>query len=502
MKNTLVQILVASTVCAAPLCIAAANEGMNLAILTARVQELAKLPYDPDARTVPDFLTRLGYDEYRDFKFKPERTLWHEQRLPFELEFFHPGYIYPRDVAMYAIATNGSLAYIPFSSDLFEYGPQADLIPLLPEELDFSGFHVWHTDAGGELKRIGLFQGASYFRMVSSFDEYGLSARSLAINTTNPPPEEFPEFTTFWFQQPEPGDSEFVFYGLAESVSAVAGYRFVLMPGTPIQMHVEARVVLRQPVEELGLTPFSTMFWYGENTARRPADFRPEVHDSDGLFIETADEFIWRPISNPARTRTDILPGNAIKAFGLQQRDRDYEHYQDIEADYHLRPDAWIVPGAGMQEGSLRLLQIESPHEYADNVALVWVPAEIPVPEAVFAYDYDIYFGEHDPGPMATVAATRYGESLRGDGSIEFVIDFIGEPLDALPEDAELAIDSAIEGGEFVWQNIRKNPHNDTWRLNLRVLPGESREIRLRAALQENGKRLSETWTYWWFATP
>ncbi|MES2625137.1 MAG: glucan biosynthesis protein [Pseudomonadota bacterium] len=481
---------------------AASEQGMNLEILTSLVQQQATLPYDPEARAVPEFLTKLGYDEYRDFKFKPERAFWHDQQLPFELEFFHPGYIYPRSVAMHAINADGTLTAIPFSSDMFEYGPQEDLLPLLPEHLDFSGFHVWHTDASGELKRIGLFQGASYFRMVSSFNEYGLSARAMAVNTTNPTPEEFPEFTNFWFEQPKPGDTDFVFYGIAEGPSIVAGYRFVLTPGTPIQLHVEARVVLRTAVEELGLSPFSTMFWYGENTARRPADFRPEVHDSDGLFIETADERIWRPLANPARTRTDILPGNTLTAFGLQQRDRDYEHYQDIEADYHLRPDAWIVPGDGMREGSLRLLEIESPHEYADNVALVWVPAEIPQPQEVFAYNYDAYFGERPAANVARVVATRYGESLRGDGSIEFVIDLAGGQLDALPDDAEIQIDSAIEGGEFVWQNIRRNPHNDTWRLNLRVLPGENKEIRLHATLLDDKERLSETWTYWWMAAP
>jgi glucans biosynthesis protein len=220
------------------------------------------------------------------------------------------------------------------------------------------------------------------------------------------------------------------------------------------------------------------------------------------LFIETADEFIWRPISNPARTRTDILSGKAVKAFGLQQRDRDYEHYQDIEADYHLRPDAWIVPGSGMQDGTLRLLEIETPHEYADNVALVWAPAVLPKPGEVFAYDYDVYFGERQPGDLATVRATRYGESLRGDGSIEFVIDLTGGKLDSLPDDAEIQIASEIQGGEFVWQNIRRNPHNDTWRLNLRVLPKGSQEIRLRAYLHDDEGRLSETWAYWWMATP
>ncbi len=504
MKHVLIfsQFLIICILPAAQHGMAASQEGMNLEILTALVQDQARLPYDPDARLVPNFLNKLGYDEYLDFKFKPDRTLWHDQQLPFELEFFHPGYIYNRSVAMHAISPDGTLTPIPFSSDMFEYGPQEDLILLLQERLDFSGFHVGHTDASGELQRIGLFQGASYFRMVSSFNEYGLSGRALAVNTTNSTPEEFPEFTTFWFEQPEPGATDFFFFGLAEGPSVVAGYRFVLTPGSPIQIHVEARVVLRMAVAELGLTPFSTMFWYGENTARRPADFRPEVHDSDGIFIETADEFIWRPISNPSRTRTDILPGNTLKSFGLQQRDRDYEHYQDIEADYHLRPDAWIVPGAGMQEGSLRLLEIESPHEYADNVALVWVPAVLPVPEEVFAYDYDVYFGERQSRPVATVVATRYGESLRSDGSIEFVIDFKGEQLDILPDDADIKINSQIEGGEFVWQNIRRNPHNDTWRLNLRVLPGANQEIRLRASLHVDDLRLSETWTYWWMPAP
>ncbi len=496
------QLLATAILCAAQPAMAASAEGMNLEILTTLVQEQARQPYEPDARLVPDFLNKLGYDEYRDFKFKPERALWHDQQLPFELEFFHAGYLYHRSVAMHAIGSDGALTQIPFSPDMFEYGPQEDLIELLPEGLNFSGFHVWHTDADGELKRIGLFQGASYFRMVSSFDEYGLSARALAVNTTNPTPEEFPEFTTFWFEQPMPGDTEFVFYGLAEGSSVVAGYRFVLTPGSPIHLHVEARVVLRNPVEELGLAPFSTMFWYGENTARKPADFRPEVHDSDGLFIETADEAIWRPIANPPRTRTDILPGTALRTFGLQQRDRDYEHYQDIEADYHLRPDAWVVPGQNMQEGSLRLLEIESPHEYADNVALVWAPANLPVPGEVFAYEYDSYFGERELPQLAKVVASRYGESLRGDGSIEFVIDLTGGKLDAMPEDAELEIESSIEGGEFVWQNIRRNPHNDTWRLNLRVLPGPSQEIRLRAALEDDNERLSETWTYWWMPKP
>src|SRR5690606_1170838 len=168
-------------------------------------------------------------------------------------------------------------------------------------------------------------------------------------------------------------------------------------------------------------------------------------------------------------------------------------------ADYHLRPDAWIVPGESMQNGNLRLLEIESPHEYADNVALVWAPDTTPAPGHLFAWDYEVYFGERPEPDLARVVATRYGESLRGDGSIEFVLDLKGAPLTALPDETELQIQSEIEGGEFVWQNVRKNPHNDTWRLNLRVLPGEDQDgIRMRASVHQDDEPLSETWMYWW----
>src|SRR5690606_2308000 len=173
-----------------------------------------------------------------------------------------------------------------------------------------------------------------------------------------------------------------------------------------------------------------------------------------------------------------------------------------IEADYHLRPDAWVVPGAGMQKGSLHLLEIAIPHEYADNMALVWAPQEMPAVGEVFSFQYDVYFGERPLPELAAVVATRYGESLRADGSMEFIIDFHGDALKSLVDDANLVVldvDSEVEGGEFIWQNLRRNPYNDTWRLTLRVLPeDEQNEVRLSAAILNAGRQVSETWRYWW----
>lgn len=485
--------------CAGPISAADPGRVNDMETLTALVSALAETGYDASARRVPEFLTRLGYDEYRDLQYKEDLAQWHGEGLPFELTFFHSGYIYPKSVALYNIADDDSVAPIVFSPELFDYGPQAHLVDQLTEQVDFSGFHVWHRDQENRLSRVGLFQGASYFRMVSSSSEYGLSGRTVAINTSNPEPEEFPDFSTFWFRQPAPGDQNLIFYGLLESPSLVGGYRFTLTPGTPVRLHVEGSLILRQPVAELGLAPFSSMFWYGENSARRPADFRPEVHDSDGLLVSNSTGSIWRPLANPPATRTDSLPGDDLDMFALLQRDRNYENYQDIEARYHQRPDAWVVPGSNMSAGELRLLEIESPHEYADNIALVWVPSATPEPGSVFEYDYDVYFGEWADNALAQVVATRYGDSLRADGSIEFVIDFDGGPLATMDTDTELEITSEIEGGEFIWQNIRKNPYNTTWRLNLRVAPDDDPNgVHLRARLQHQDEVLSETWQYWW----
>ncbi len=135
---------------------------------------------------------------------------------------------------------------------------------------------------------------------------YGLSARALAIDTAVPAGEEFPFFKEFWLQRPAPKARQLVVYALIDSPSASGAYRFVVRPGEATVIEVTATVFLRKPVAKLGIAPLTSMFFYGENTNQRPADdFRPEVHDSDGLLIATAaDEWIWRPLENPPSLST------------------------------------------------------------------------------------------------------------------------------------------------------------------------------------------------------
>ncbi len=144
----------------------------------------------------------MGYDEYRDLRFRPERAIWRGEELGFELQFFPSAYIYRSPVEIFLVE-NGSIRLLNADRALFDFGPQNGKVPL-QAPLSFSGFRI-HAP----LKRPGYydellaFQGASYFRGLGRNHSYGLSARALALNTEGPEPEEFPLFRSFWIERPK-----------------------------------------------------------------------------------------------------------------------------------------------------------------------------------------------------------------------------------------------------------------------------------------------------------
>src|SRR5690606_33845059 len=114
----------------------------------------------------------------------------------------------------------------------------------------------------------------------------------------------------------------------------------------------------RSDIAKLGIAPLTSMFLYGENVSeRRFEDFRPEVHDSDGLQAHTGrGEWLWRPVVNPWHLRIGRFVDENPKGFGLSQRDQDFDHYQDNEAQYERRPSYWIKPLGNWGKGSVELV--------------------------------------------------------------------------------------------------------------------------------------------------
>lgn len=474
---------------------------VNLDYVTSLAQDLASRPYKPEARRVPEFLGNLTYDQYRALRFRPEKALWKDAGLPFVVEFFHPGYNF-RDAVEIHEFTATHEQRIPFVPEFFDYGQEEDIADRVGASLDYAGFRVrTELNQRGVFDEFVVFLGASYFRAVARDQIYGISARGLGIDTGASIPESFPDFRTFWLGKPQPGDKALRLYGLLDGAHVTGAYEFIITPGKETTVRVRARIILREPVEVLGLAPLSSMFWFGENTLRPPPDWRPEVHDSDGLAILTeTGESVWRPLVNPSRTRTEVFAGDRLQGFGLVQRDRRFEAYEDAEAQYHRRPSVWIEPGSGMQAGHLQLLEIATADEYMDNIALVWEPTAHPAPGEVYTYDYVLRVGTATLPEKAAVRATRVGHSLHDEGALELVVDFAGGRLAELAEVEPVEAVVAAPGAEILWQQVQKLPRDDRWRLHLRLRPppGPDGLLPLEAHLALDGEPLSETWRYQW----
>nr|WP_262983827.1 glucan biosynthesis protein [Halomonas elongata] len=83
---------------------------------------------------------------------------------------------------------------------------------------------------------------------------------------------------------------------MLESPSVTGAYRFVISDTEGVVMDVDAALYPRRPIERLGVAPLTSMYMVGENDRDANWDWRPEIHDSDGLSIHTdSGEWIWRP---------------------------------------------------------------------------------------------------------------------------------------------------------------------------------------------------------------
>jgi glucans biosynthesis protein len=448
---------------------------------------------------VPEALLGLSYDQYREIRFRPEESLWRRERLPFEVQFFHPGAGFDRTVQMNTLH-DGEAEALPFSSVLFDYG--GNRVPDLPAKLGFAGLKIMHAlnKPGDEL---GVFLGASYFRFLCRRATYGLSARGLAVDTGEPGGEEFPRFREFWIERPPPDAKTIVLYALLDGPSVTGAFRFAITPGADTVMLVHEVLYCRRNAAVLGIAPLTSMFWHGENTNTSYDDFRPEVHDSDGLAAFTGTgEWIFRPLTNPAAARMAAFSDENPRGFGLVQRDRRFEDYQDLEANYHTRPSAWVEPVGSWGRGAVRLLELPAADETHDNIVSFWQPESLPAAGEPVEYSYKLHwFMDQIHPPAGYVASTRHGRSRTQEPELErFVVDFDGAYLSK--EGPTPLIEPVVTvgaGGTLVHATVQKNPSNGTWRVAFAFRPdGSGRPVELRCFLRKEPHVLTETWSYLW----
>ena len=477
----------------------------NFADVRRRAEMLAAQPFQEIGNKLPDFLKNLDYDQYRDIRFRADKGLWRAEGLPFEIQFAPLGFLFYQPVVINVLADGESKA-VDYGNEMFDFGKNP--VPEnLPKDLGFAGFKVLyplHTDS--HYDEVAVFLGASYFRAVGQKQHYGLSARGLAVDTGLPKPEEFPWFREFWLEKPVKDATELTIYALLDSQSLTGAYRFVIKPGVATQIEVKAALFVRTKVQKLGVAPLTSMYLHGAMDERHFDDFRPQVHDSEGLAMLTGNgEWLWRPLNNPVRLRISAYQDNNPRGFGLLQRDRQFGDYQDLEANYHARPSIWVEPQGDWGKGSVQLIEIPSTAERYDNIAAFWTPDKAVEAGQQLEFNYRLSFFQDLPALAAggRTLGSRTGAGGAGDFDASrrrFVIDFGGESLAKLADDTP--VEAVVSGSTGQIQNVvvQKNPHTQGWRLSFELLPQNDAPSELRGFLKLGNDVLTETWSYQWTA--
>lgn len=478
-----------------------------------KAHALAQAGFEPPAEVVSDALKSLNYDQYRNIRYRTDAALWKHDDLGFEAQFFHLGSVYESPVTVNLVA-DGITRPILFTPDLFEYGPLIETPPEAEEAPGFAGFRLHaHINRDDYRDEFAVFQGASYFRGVATGQNYGLSARGLAIATADRSGEEFPFFREFWIEQPQPGARSIVVHALLDSPSTTGAYRFTLQPGPTTIMDVEATLFPREAMDKVGLAPLTSMFYFAAHDRVGVDDFRPAVHDSDGLLIWNGrGERLWRPVINPQALQISAFVDDQPKGFGLMQRERDFRNYHDLEARYEMRPSLWVEPVGDWGGGAVILVEIPTDSEAHDNIVAFWRPAQALMAGEAYPFTYRLHWGDQTPldNPVAKVRRTMIGLAGAGMPQRSIVNRVVVVEFDASGLREEAAAEG-VAADEIVAQVnvgadrleapvLQYNPQIDAYRVSFELGPDVPDPTDLRCTLTRGGAVVSEVWTFRWTA--
>ncbi len=463
--------------------------------LLADAKRRAAAPYSPQRSSLPAVLDKLSPEQYRSIQFNPDAGIWRAEELPFRLELLRAHHNLQSTVTVSTVEDGMATDIVPTPA-MFE------MAPALPAQLGkvsfpLSGFRLRsHINSKKIWDEFLVFQGASYFRAVAQNLLYGLSARGLAINTAEPSGEEFPVFTHFWIERPSARANSIVVYALLESESTTGAYRFTVQPGVETLMDVDLTLFPRTELRVVGIAPLTSMFLFDETNRGRLDDYRPEVHDSDGLMIESkSGEHIFRQLANPIKLQVSTFTTEAPAAFGLVQRSRQQSDFQDFDAQYERRPSTWVEPKGEWGAGGVELVEIPSGRETNDNIVAFWRPVQSLTPGHPAHFAYRIVWSAEPalPKSLGKTVATRSGASLDGKRRV-FLLDFIGagEKVDGLH------LDLGASAGRISNATLMSNGAMHGLRASFELDPRDADLIELRLRIMRGDRPVSETWLYRW----
>ncbi len=474
---------------------------LSFADIEKQARELADSSFEAPKK-VPKAIQELSYDQHRNIRFRQDKTLWKSRHNGFDVQMLHTGGVFNYGVNINIVDSEGIHPY-PYKGSDFEF-PRVLLKKEFSPDIGFAGFRLRYPLNQPKLQdEVIVFAGASYFRAVSKGTLYGLSARGLAINTALPVGEEFPIFREFWIERPSRKADAIKVYALLDSKSIAGAYQFLIYPGDTTRVRIKASLFPRNEIEEPGIAPLTSMFYIGENTPRPTNEWRPEIHDSDGLWLQNGNgETLLRPLVNDKQLRISLFSLENPEGFGLLQRDRAFSSYEDLETHQEKRPSAWVTPIGDWGKGHVKLTEIPTNNEYNDNVVAYWVPQTKFKPGKNYRYEYWLNWNMSGPkNNLAHVHATRLAINEENKQR-QFIVDFAGEPLATLIKDwpkwreQVKATITTDKHSKLVQFHLTENPEIGGVRLSFVIEKTDEERTDLRAHLWKDGKPLTEIWTY------
>ncbi|WP_137390114.1 glucan biosynthesis protein [Rhodoligotrophos defluvii] len=468
-----------------------------------QARRLAASPWQDPRSQFSEILERIDYDAFQKIVFRRDASLFSSRDDAPPVQLFHLGRYFQEPCSI-AVVENGQAREIHYRKSYFDM-PDDHVARKLPDDIGFAGFRVM---APSQKTDWLAFLGAAYFRSSGALDQYGLSARGVAIDTALPTPEEFPRFTGFWLESGGTPD-RIIIYALMDGPSIAGAFRMNCQKDGGVIMDIDASLHPRKPIKRLGVAPLTSMFWYGENDRRQAVEWRPEIHDSDGLAMWTGTgERIWRPLNNPRRVMTNSFLDKDPRGFGLLQRDRNFDHYQDDGVFYDKRPSVWVEPKGGWGEGEVQLVEIPTEDEIHDNIVAYWVPRQPAVPGTPLDFSYRLHWVADEPFSAGLGRAVDTFSGIGGipgqprpPGVTKFVVDFEGGDLKRYQRGEIDAVVNLSRGelGLFDAYPLANNPGRFRAFFNVKAEGGEPVDIRLYLRSKAGGDALTETWLYQFF---
>lgn len=467
--------------------------------VVAMAHDLAAKPYEyHNAKLVGSF-AGLNYDQYRAIRFRRESDPWAHGRN-FNLDLLAPGTIFHEPVDI-NLVEDGVAIPVKFDPHMFDFDPAQ-----FPDGVDhntlgdmgWSGFRLrTPLNSPDVMDEFVTFQGASYFRAVARGTLYGLSARGLAIGTGSATGEEFPLFRSFWLHRPGVDDRSVLVHALLDSRSVSGAYEFIITPGADTVFETRVALFPRTKLDNVGIAPLTSMFWFGEIDREHVDDYRPAVHDSNGLQMVTGSkQRLWRALSSHPTLQISTFEDQDPIAFGLAQRARSFEDYKDAEAHYELRPSAWVAPQDNWGKGGVTLIEIPVENEFNDNIVTFWQPGGPLKADERYDFSYVLTFTakEPDSAQLARVTNSMSGRAIGNEAARVYVIDFDLEPFGAVTPTAQISVSAGSIGNNYVLRLTDEG----RMRLSFEFIPDGDEVADLSAVLNGPDGPLSESWIARW----